>query len=296
MVKLLSGNFMQTLEELAFRSKRVFYGGMQGNNRSRKYGHSVEFADYQRYQPGDDLRYIDWNLYARMDKLLIKLFQDESNLIIYILVDKSKSMDYGQPNKFEYALKVAAALAYIGIINMEQVGVYAFSSEIEQMVRPHRGKGQVIYLLDFMDNIKPGGQTSLNSSLNMFATMARQPGIAIIISDFWDREDYHAGLQCILQRKFDVSLIQVTSQAELNPQVLGPVNIRDIESSYAMANPLTLNLSEGAIRRYHQLVQEHNQELAKFCGSYGISYIQTTTDKPFEELILKYMQLRESQG
>jgi uncharacterized protein (DUF58 family) len=284
----LSEDFIRRLEQLTFFSKRLFYGGMKGDALSRRQGSSVEFADYRRYQPGDDIRYIDWSLYARLDKLLVKLFQDETNIYIYILVDKSLSMDFGVPTKLKYGLKVAAALSYIGISNMEQVGISLFSSQLEQQVPPSRGKTQIMYLFEFLSNITPGGQTNLNQSLQMFAASAPQPGIAIIISDFWDGKGYEAGLRYLLQKRFEVSLIQLFTPEEYTPTQTGPLVIKDVEGR----EQINLNVNQRMLKRYHRLMTDYNRQLADFCQTYNITYLPTLTRLPFEELVLRYMRIR----
>ncbi len=290
MKKWLDDEFISTLEQLAFLSKKVFYGGAKGSVLSKKKGSSVEFADYRRYQPGDDIRYIDWNMYARLDKLLIRLFQDETNIYIYLLVDTSRSMDFGMPNKLNYALKVAAALSYIGISNMEQVGISTFAAELEQRASPYQGKAQLKYIFDFLNNVTPGGQTDINRSLEMFATAKNRPGIVIVISDFWDEKGYETGIKYLLERRFEVSLIQLLTPEEYAPQALGSFMIKDMEGG----EQLTLNINRSILKRYHELITEHSRQLADFCKDYNIAYVQAQPQIPFEDLVLRYMRIRGS--
>jgi uncharacterized protein (DUF58 family) len=290
MKKWLSEDFVLTLEQLSFLSKKLFYGGMKGDRLSKKQGTSVEFADYRRYQPGDDIRYIDWSLYARLDKLLVKLFHEETNIYIYVLIDRSCSMDFGFPSKLDYGLKVAAALSYIGVSNMEQVGISTFSSQIDQRTLPYRGKTQMMNIFEFLSDITPGGHTDLNKSLEMFAVATTKPGIVIIISDFWDEKGYETGLKYLLQKRFEVSLIQLLSPEELTPQQIGPLTIKNVERK----EQLTLNVNRGILKKYQKLINNYNQRLAKFCQTYNIVYVQTLTDIPFEELVLRYMKIRGS--
>lgn len=288
MKKWLDDDFLHTLEQLSFISKKVFYGGSKGNILSRKHGSSVEFADYRRYQPGDDFRYIDWSMYARLDKLLIKLFQDESNIYIYILLDTSRSMDFGEPTKLNYGLRLAAALSYIGVSNMEQVGISTFSSQIEQRAAPFRGKGQLTYLFEFLGNVEPGGETNINQSLKMFAAAKNKPGIVIVISDFWDAKGCKAGLMYLLKKKFEVSVIQLLSPEEYNPKLGGALLIKDLEGQ----EQLPFKVNPSILKKYHRLMTDYNKQLADFCRAYNIAYLQTLTQIPFEELILRYMRIR----
>ncbi len=288
MRKWLTDDFIRTLEQLSFLSKKIFYGGMQGGNISRRHGSSMEFADYRRYHTGDDLRYIDWNLYARLDKLLIKLFQEETNIFIYILVDISRSMDFGSPSKLQYALKVAAALSYIGVANTEQVGICTFSSKIEQRTLPYYGKIQLKYLFEFLSQVDAKGESDLNASLEMFASSVNRPGIVIVISDFWDEQGYENGLKYLLQKKFEISIIRLLTVQETAPQQMGALSICDLEGG----QHLNLNVNRNILTEYQRMVTEHNHKLAGFAQRYNISYLNTLTDIPFEELALRYMRIR----
>ncbi len=290
MKKWLNDEFIGTLEQLALISKKVFYGGTKGSILSKKKGSSVEFADYRRYQQGDDIRYIDWNMYARLDKLFLKLFQDETNIYVYILIDTSRSMDFGLPTKLNYGLKVAAALSYIGISNMEQVGISTFASGLEQRASPYQGKAQLKYIFDFLCHVVAGGQTNINRSLEMFAMSKNRPGIAIIISDFWDEKGYELGIKYLLEKKFEVSLIRLLTPEEYVPQVLGPLVINNTEGM----EQLTLNVNRSILKSYHKLIAEHSRQLAGFCQTYNIAYVQALTEIPFDEMVLRYMRIRGS--
>jgi len=287
--EFFSEDFLKLLEELSFHSRKIFFGGLKGDRLSRLYGSSVEFVDYRRYQPGDDLRYIDWNLYARLDRLFLRLFRDEANLRIYLLVDKSASMNWGRPNKLLYAVKVAAALSFVGIANQEWVGVSLFSSQLDEVAPLGKGRAQIYTLIDFLRRTRPGKGTDMANALRMFAAQNRYPGIAIVISDFWDPEGWQAGFNCLLERGFEVSAIQVISREEENPRLWGHCYIRDMEMR---RRPLRLTVDAAVLRRIRQAVGEYCQRLGQFCADNQIIYLRTYTDQPFEELVLRYMKLR----
>src|ERR671935_168197 len=145
---LLDPEFLARLEQLELVSRKIFTGRMKGERRSRRKGQSVEFADYRNYVVGDDLRFLDWNLYARLDRLFLRLFMEEEDLHFYILIDNSLSMDFGTPTKLHFAKQVAAALGYIGLVNLDRVVVEAFNDRLVQSMPAARGRRSVWRLMD----------------------------------------------------------------------------------------------------------------------------------------------------
>src|SRR5574342_1177667 len=162
---MLSADFLTQLERLSLLSRRSFRGRVKGERRSPRKGISVEFSDFRPYGVGDDLRYVDWNVYARLDRLYLKLFVDEEDLCLHLLVDGSASMGFGQPSKLDHALKVAAALGYIGLNNLERVALAHFAGGLARTLRPRRGRGQILPLLDFLATVQAAGGTNLNGCL-----------------------------------------------------------------------------------------------------------------------------------
>src|SRR5438128_3116132 len=152
---LLEPKFLHRLEQLELVSRKIFVGKMKGERLSKRKGQSVEFADYRNYVIGDDLRFLDWNLFARLDKLFIRLFMEEEDLHVYILVDNSLSMDFGNPTKLHYAKQVAAALGFIGLVNMDRVIVEAFNDRIVQSTGALRGRRSLWRLTSFLEGIEP---------------------------------------------------------------------------------------------------------------------------------------------
>src|SRR5439155_10370459 len=162
---LLDGRFLAKLEQLELVSRKIFLGLMKGERRSKRKGQSVEFADYRNYVKGDDLRFLDWNLYARLDRLFIRLFMEEEDLHLYVLVDNSLSMDFGNPSKLHYARQVAAALGFIGLVNLDRVVVQAFNDQIVQSLPPVRGRRSMWRLMEFLQGIEAAGPSDLTRSL-----------------------------------------------------------------------------------------------------------------------------------
>src|SRR5262245_56168760 len=188
--QLLDPRFLHRLEHLELVSRKIFLGRMKGERRSKKKGQSVEFADYRNYVVGDDLRFLDWNLYARLDRLFLRLFMEEEDLPFYILIDNSLSMDFGTPTKLHYAKQVAAALAFIGLVNMDRVVVEAFNERLTQSLPAVRGRKSLWRVLDFLTKIEPAGPSNLRESLRTFSIKSSGKGIVVLLSDFMDKAGY----------------------------------------------------------------------------------------------------------
>ena len=199
---LFDEKFLKKLEYLHVVARRVFSGNLRAERRTRKVGSGIEFADHRKYTMGDDFRYIDWNVYGRVDKLLLRLFEEEEDLHIYILLDASKSMLIGEPLKLHYAMQVGAALGYIGLANLDRVGIFPFADRPLGRLPPARGKRRIFKVFDFMRGIEAGGTTNIEACLRSFVHQQKRRGLAVLISDFYDpsgfaRGDQRAALQSV---------------------------------------------------------------------------------------------------
>ena len=172
--ELLSADFLAQLERLSLLSRRSFRGRVKGERRSPRKGISVEFSDFRPYGIGDDLRYVDWNVYARLDRLYLKLFVDEEDLCLHLLVDASASMGFGNPSKLDHAARLAAALGFVGLVGLERVGVGVVRERMMEGFSPARGRSQVLSLMHFLGRLDPGGSTSLNDALASYALRSRE--------------------------------------------------------------------------------------------------------------------------
>lgn len=282
---LLDPDFLKKLQTLSLVSKKIFSGQMKGEKRSTKHGSSVEFADFRNYTHGDDLRYVDWNTYARLDKLFIKLFTEEEDLHVYILVDSSESMGFGDPVKLDYARRIAAALGYIGLTNFDRVGLGSFSSGLKSYLPPVRGKAQVFQLFDYLAELTPEGRTDSARALRDYAQRHTRKGIVVVISDFLD-PNYQAGLKALVYRKFQVCAIQILDKAELNPEYVGDLKLVDSETGEMRE----ISISQGLLNSYRRTVDTYRRQMQDFCMKYGIDYLHTSTEMPFEDLVLKYLR------
>src|SRR5579872_3066200 len=218
--------FLKKLEYLHVVARKVFAGRLRADRRSRKTGSGVEFADHRDYAPGDDLRYLDWSVYGRMDRLLLRLFEQEEDLYIYLLIDASASMRVGESperpgGKLRYAAQVAAALAYVGLANLDRVSLLAFGGGLRERLPPTRGKGQIFKMLDFLSGLEPRGETELSAALSAFVHQSRRRGVVVVISDCYDPQGYEEGLNLLRYHRFEPSVIQVVDPREANPALRG---------------------------------------------------------------------------
>ncbi len=284
---LIDAEFMKKIERLSIVAKKLFPGAMKGKRRSTKRGSSVEFADYRDYQMGDDFRFIDWNIYARLDKLFLKTFVEEENIYIHILLDVSVSMTFGTPSKLEYGKRIAAALGYIGLVDLDTVMVATFAENLTGQLRPMRGKDRIFALLDFLENTQPSQQTHMDVSLKRYALTVTHPGVVIVISDFLvPQASYEEGLKALIHGNFDVNVIHVMGEDEINPPLSGELKLRDAETGAIKE----ITITDRILERYQRRLTAFCRDLNQFCAKNNITYLRTSTNLPFEDLILRALR------
>lgn len=282
---ILDATFLKKLEKLTLATRRPFSGEMKGEKRSLKRGSSIEFADYREYSLGDDLRYVDWNTAARLDKMFLKLFVEEEDLYLALLIDSSQSMNFGVPKKLHYAVRLAAALGYISLSNYDRVSVQTYADVLGRPMPTQRGRGGVLPFFNYLQKVKSGGTTSFSTSLKRFASTVRYKGVAIVISDFFD-PDWQVGMKALLARGYQVAVLHVLAEDEIKPTLLGDLRIIDSESGEAKE----MSVNPQLLARYQQTLNSFCAEVESFSHRYGIDYIRTSTALPFEDLVLKYMR------
>jgi uncharacterized protein (DUF58 family) len=285
---LLDPEFLHRLEQLEIVSRKVFAGKMKGDRLTRRKGQSVEFADYRNYVVGDDLRFLDWNLFARLDKLFLRLFLEEEDLHFYLLLDNSLSMDFGTPTKLHYARQVAAALGFVGLVNLDRVVLEVFNDRLTQTLPPLRGRRSLWRLLEFLGKLESAGPSDLKRALRAFSLKATGKGVVLLLSDFMDKGGYEDALRYLIARQMDVYVIQVLSQEELDPPVEGDLRLVDVEDD----DVAEVTANAQLLRRYKENLAAFRAGLAEFCTRRGVTYLFTTTDVPFERLVLTYLRQR----
>lgn len=244
------------------------------------------FTDYRPYSTGDDTRNLDWGTYLRLDRLILRLFEEEADLPVYIFLDVSRSMGFGTPSKFDFARKFAAALAYIGLINHDRVSIVAFADGVVEEMPARRGKNQVWRALHFLERIQADGSTSLQAAFRSFFGARRTRGLAVLISDFLDPEGFEQSFQVIRQFRHDVFAVHIMSPDELDPPLADEVLLVDSESGASNRVLVTPEL----VHAYHDSFQRHCGEIEAFCRSHGWGYLRSSTAAPFEELMLKSLR------
>ncbi|MCL2330691.1 MAG: DUF58 domain-containing protein [Phycisphaerae bacterium] len=285
---LLDAEFMSKLERLDVVTRKIFIGRMKGERRSKRKGQSVEFADYRNYVIGDDLRHLDWNIYGRLEKLFIKLFFEEEDLHVNILFDASASMRFGKPEKFLYARRVAAAIAYIGLVNYNRVSLTAFSDCYGPEMVGIRGRRLTHQMLKQLAGIEASGAGNFTAACRQFALRHPQRSIVLLLSDFMDKAGYEEGMRYLIGRKYDLYAIQLLSPEEIDPSLNGDLQLVDMEDE-DMAD---VTVNRALINRYKQNLHAYCKGLQEFCVRRGVTYMFASTEVPFDELVLTYLRQR----
>jgi uncharacterized protein (DUF58 family) len=285
---LLDPGFKARLDQLDLMSRKLLAGKMKGERRSKRRGQSVEFADYRNYVVGDDLRFIDWNIYARLDRLFLKLFLEEEDLSLYVLLDVSKSADFGDPNKAMYMKRVAAALGYIGLVNYNRVTIAAMSDSIVAETGAMRGRRRVAQMIDFVGKLQPTGPSHLAEACKRFALAHRQKGVCVVLSDFFDKGGYESGLRYVAGGKYDLFGVQILSPQEIEPDLQGDLKLRDMEDD----DLAEVSITQPLIKQYKANLNAYCLGLKDYLTRRGGTYLFTSTSVPFDTLVLNYLRER----
>jgi uncharacterized protein (DUF58 family) len=276
--QLYNESLLKKLSALQIVVRRRFQG-QTGLWTTARAGMSLEFAEYREYHPGDDFRYVDWNLYGRLDRLFVKVFQREEDLPIYLLIDTSRSMAVGE--KLAYAAQIAGAIAYVGLKEMNRVGVFPFVSDVARGVPPKAGMAHLHHVFKLLGSLEPAGQTSLNESLERFSTIPLRQGLAVVLSDMFDPQGYEHGLLSLLWKRFEIALIQILAEEDIQPPVRHEARLCDSEA------PQEFSVGAGAVARYRENLHRYEQRLAAFCREHQIRYVQLVTGRPLERALLE---------
>lgn len=285
---LFDNEFLEKLEYLYLVSKKLLSGKSKAERRTRKSGSGIEFADFREYVPGDDIRHIDWNLYARLGKLFLRLFEEEEDLYVYLLLDISPSMTLGQPNRLDYGRRVAAALAYITLSNLDRVSLMTFSSKINGRLPPHRGKNNIFKVLRFLEMLPESEETNLEESLKTFVHQSSRRGVAIVLSDFYDRNGYQQALNYLRYYKYEIYAIQLVDESEFQTELRGDIELIDHETGEVLTTTMTPRLMQS----YREAFDEFCAELEEFCLKSEMTLFRAPIQIPFEDLILDIFRKR----
>ena len=292
---LLDGAFARRLERLQLVSRKRLVGQGQGDRRSRRKGSSLEFADYRHYVEGDDPARVDWNIYSRTDTLFVRLYEEEEVLNVHLLVDASRSMDWGEPSKLRYARRLASALGYIALNASNRLFVWPLSASTTAY-GPAWGRGRAGPMLSFIDEFKPAQVTTpilvglnappdLDQSLGTFTI--RAGGLVVLVSDLLS-PSWEKSLARLAGRSGEVVVLHTLSPQELRPTLGGDVRLIDRESGAAVS----VTLNNDAIRLYGQRLAEWRRTVESFCARHGLGYVPIDTDTPLESLVFDTLRRR----
>jgi hypothetical protein len=305
---LLTPELLRRLEQFQLLAARRAKSSARGERRSRARGQSVEFADYRNYVHGDDFRYLDWNLYGRLERLFLKLYEEERELPVRIFLDASESMTFGEPRKFDFARQVAAAIGYVALSGFDRVSVIPFpdlanggatdpGARIAELaargaLRSVRGKRSAMQFFQNLSALTAGGAANVNEALRRGALAARRAGLAVVLSDFLDPAGYEAGLTALLGRGFQVDLVQILSPDELSPATFGDLRLVDSETGSTQE----VTFGRFHLKGYRQTVQNFVQRMREYCQARGISFFTASSDADLQELLLKQLRKAEVWG
>ncbi len=309
---LLTPELLRRLEQFQLLAARRAKSSARGERRSRARGQSVEFADYRNYVHGDDFRYLDWNLYGRLERLFLKLYEEERELPVRLFLDASESMTFGEPRKFDFARQVAAAIGYVALSGFDRVSVIPFPDLLSEAETNHatrntqyetriaelaaraalrsvRGKRSAIQFFQNLSALTAGGPANLNEALRRGALEARQAGVAVVLSDFLDPAGYEPGLTALVGRGFQVDLVQILAPDELSPTAFGDLRLVDSESGATQE----VTFGRFRLKAYCQTVQNFVQRLREYCRARGINFFTASSNTDLQDLLLK--QLRKAE-
>jgi uncharacterized protein (DUF58 family) len=288
---------LNTLGRLTLVATRIRSGVLKGERRSVRRGTSLEFADYRNYVQGDDLRRIDWNVFARLERPFIKLFEEEEDLSVYVLIDSSKSMDFPRPaeaanpeqqanqHKYRFAQRLAAGLCYVALTGGDYLTVTALQqgrdSSIAASWGPYRGRGRGNQLLDFLAQQQPAGQLDLNQALRDFARLTRRAGLVLLISDLMTTGGYEEGIAALQNAGHEIALLHILAPDEVDPPLAGDLQLIDAETG----RPQDVTIDAAMRKMYMDRLQTWRKSIDEYCMRRGVHYATVETSTPWHLLI-----------
>jgi uncharacterized protein (DUF58 family) len=271
--ELFDPAFHRQLEQLALVTRRVTRERNRAGHRSIHTGAGFEYADHRDYSAGDDYRRIDWNAYARIGRLLVRLYEQPADVSVHILVDRSASMAFGTPSKLDCAKKLAAALAYVGLSQHDRVGVVAFAAQVQAALRPARGKRNIFGIFEFLQQLSAAGTTDLANAMRGFVSQNKRRGMAIVISDLDDPSGCERAIDTLRHARFELVLLRVLDHAELEPEMRGDVELEDAETGALRDFSMTAAL----LARYRSARATADERLRSYCAERRVALFTLET-------------------
>lgn len=278
--------FQKRLEYLAVVSRRIVAGRNRADRKSKRTGGGVEFADHREYSPGDDFRFLDWKVYGRLGRLLLRLYQEEEDLSVYLLVDSSASMGVGTPSKLRYAKKLAAAIAYIGVSHLDRVSVMTLRDGLSARLPPTRSKGRIFGVFEFLRDVKAEGKTDLARAARTFVAQNKRRGVVILVSDLFDPNGFETALNTLRYAKFEPYVIQLTSATDRADNVYGDVVLVDAETGEEREVTLTAAL----IAQYKQAYAALCAQIRDLCTRKQVPLFTIDVESDLEDAVLRMLR------
>ncbi len=277
--ELFDTEFLTALQGFSLWVRRVLRGGRHAEQLSTDQGAGLEFADYKPYVPGDDTRAIDWNIYRRLGRVVVKVFEERQDLPVYLLVDRSSSMYFEPAPKVGVALKVALALASISLSQHDSVGLFSFSGDLEMKMRATSGQGRLMRVAERLAELDEQDSTELAHALDGLSRFRLRRGLLVVISDFYDPAGLDPVLEALRQSRHRLLLVQLVGNHDLDPagrrELRGDVRLRDCESNEAV----DVSINSAILANYRAIVNEFNQRLTTFATNRGAAFIRLNTDE-----------------
>lgn len=283
---LLDPGFMARLDSLDVLSRKILRGKLHGERRSKRRGQSVEFADHRRYSVGDDLRFVDWNVYGRLNQLFLKLFLEEQDLTVHLLVDVSGSLEYGEPSKEMFVNRLAAALGYVSLVNNNRVTISCFADGIRGQVANMRGRNYLPRMAELLSGTDSNGRSSFDKACKQAVAGRIGSGVMIVLSDFFFKEGYESGLKRLIGGRYDVYVIQVLAPQELEPELAGDLKLVDMEDH----DEAEVTIGTALLSYYKRNLSGYCNELKEFCRRRGIAYVLANAKDSVESITLNYLR------
>jgi uncharacterized protein (DUF58 family) len=279
---LFDEDFLRKLEVLNVIARKILSGHLRAQRQSTRRGSGVEFSDYRPYSEGDDFRRVDWNIYRRLGEFVLKLYREEEQLTLAVLLDVSRSMAYGESEKLTYGKRVGAAIAYIGLCNLDRVHVVPFTDSLNGGLLGLRGKGKIFDIFTYLSGLEPEGRTDLASVLKAYTQKVRKRCLAVVISDFLDLDGFAVGLKALRYFRNEVYAIHLLDPKEEDPPLRGDLRLTDMETGAGR----DLTITDGLRERYRRALAAHIERVRQFCMRNEIGYTLGRTSIPFDDLVL----------
>jgi uncharacterized protein (DUF58 family) len=283
---LFDDEFQRKIEYLAIVSRRVFGGRMRAERRTKKSGSGIEFADHRDYVPGDDFRYLDWNVYQRFGRLLLRLYEEEEDLSIYLILDTSSSMGFGRAKKIVYGKRLAAALAYVGLANLDRVSIATTTDRVLDRMAPTRGKQRIFKVFQFLRESHADGTTDLGTALRTFVSQNKRRGLAILLSDLYDPAGFDAGINVLRYNKFEPFVLHLIDQHDARPALRGDVRVYDCETG----DEREVTITSRVLEKYREAYESYLNDIRQFCTSKQVPYVPADISVPFDDMVLRVLR------